>query len=152
MGAPPIVENAAKRINPYALKLSSRLPPLATVRHVGRVSGRPYSTPVAAVAAREPISPEAVVVPGAPVPIAEERPVLVLVGLPWGADVDWLQNALAAGTCTLTRRGTEYRVDHIRIIEAAEARKLMGTSARMLSRVPSMKQFMVGRLHRAPTV
>lgn len=152
MAASPIVERATRRFNPYALKLSSRVPPFATLHHVGRTSGRSYSTPVAAVAAREPISPETVAIPGSPVPIAEERPVLVLVGLPWGPDVDWLRNVLAAGECTLTRAGTEYRVDRIRVIEAHEARGLLGTSARLLARIPRMKKFMVGRLQRAHVV
>jgi hypothetical protein len=149
MAAPPIVETMTRRLNPYALKLSSRIPPFATLHHVGRASGRSYSTPVAAVAAREPISPETVAVPGSPVSIAEERPVLVLIGLPWGDTVDWLRNALAAGECTLTRAGTEYRVDRIRVIDAPEARELLGASARMLARIPTMRKFMVGRLQRA---
>ena len=150
MAAPAIVETVARRINPYALKMTARVPPFATLHHVGRTSGRAYSTPVAAVAAREPIGPEVAAVPGGPVPIAEERPVLVLVGLPWGSDVDWLRNVMAAGECTLTRAGTDYRVDRIRVIDAEEARGLLGTSARLLSRIPRMKKFMVGRLHRTP--
>jgi hypothetical protein len=85
MPAPPSVVKATKRFNPYALKVSSRVPPWATLHHVGRTSGREYRTPVVAFAARAPIDTQ-VSRAGDPVEIGEYRDILVLHPLPWGAD------------------------------------------------------------------
>ncbi len=71
----------------------------AALHHAGRRSGRPYVTPVRA----EP-TPDGFVIP-----------------LPYGTDVDWLKNVLAAGEATLVTRGTTVGVDRPQVIPAAEA-------------------------------
>lgn len=65
--------------------------PWSLVRHTGRVSGRPYETPVLL----------------APVPegfVAE---------LTYGPSVDWYHNIVAAGGCTVVHRGAAHRVGAI---------------------------------------
>jgi hypothetical protein len=54
-----------------------------TVEHVGRRSGRTYLTPV----------------------VVEPTPDGFIIPLPYGADVDWLRNVLAAGHCVIHYKG-----------------------------------------------
>lgn len=149
MSLPPKVARATRRFNPWALKVSSRVPPWSTLHHVGRRSGTEYRTPVVSFAARAPAAPGAG--PGGPVTVATERDVLVLHPLPWGADVDWCRNVRAAGEYTLTRRGTEYRVDRVRVIDAEEADALLGRATAATNRLAGVREFVVGRLRRVPT-
>lgn len=87
-------------LNPAMLLLAGRKHWYASaLEHVGRKSGRTYTTPV--VAGR---------VPGG-----------FVVPLPYGTEVDWLRNVLAAGTATLRSGGVTYVVTEPRIIDAAEA-------------------------------
>lgn len=129
-------------MNPYVLKFSGRLPPWATVHHVGRSTGRHYATPVVAFAGREPLE----VAPGNPVTPSDASDVLVVVPLPWGADVDWFANLQSAGRGRLTRRSTEYRVDRVRVVGADEAARVLRGPARALVRISRVRQLMVGRL------
>lgn len=87
-------------LNPVMLVLAGRRHWYASaLEHVGRKSGRTYTTPV--VAGRVP---DGFVVP-----------------LPYGTEVDWLRNVLAAGTAKLRSGGVTYVVTEPRIIDAAEA-------------------------------
>lgn len=80
----------------------------AVVQHRGRVSGRPYRTPVVA------------------------RPVEggFVIPLPYGVDTDWCQNVRAARRFTLTRAGQTYEVGEPQVITAAEALPLVEASLR----------------------
>ncbi len=69
--------------NPLIRPVAERVPPLAVVRHRGRVSGRAYRTPVLAFR-------------------SGDRVVIVLF---YGADTDWVRNVLAQGGCELRTRG-----------------------------------------------
>jgi hypothetical protein len=149
MPAPPAVVKATQRLNPYALKVSSRVPPWVTLHHVGRSSGREYDTPVVAFAARAPIDTR-VAKAGDPVEIGEYRDILVLTPLPWGADVDWCRNVRAAGSYRLTRKGVDYRADQLRVVEADEARGMLGGFVGAASRLVGIESFLVGRLGRLP--
>ena len=92
MPIPHLVTRTNKRyVNPLVLRVSSRVPPFATVHHRGRRSGRPFTTPV--LAFREP--------PSATAP----RKVRVIIALTYGSDVDWLRNVEAAGLFGLTQIG-----------------------------------------------
>lgn len=66
----------------------------AVIRHRGRVSGRPYETPVGAVA-----------VDGG-----------FVIALPYGLRANWLRNVLASGSATLVHEGHTYAVDQPEII------------------------------------
>ncbi len=87
-------------LNPVMLVLAGHKHWYASaIEHVGRRSGRRYTTPV--VAGR---TPDGFVVP-----------------LPYGTEVDWLRNVLAAGTATLRSRGVTYQVTALRIVDADAA-------------------------------
>ncbi len=113
--------------------LAERVPPFVVVHHVGRSSGRPYLTPVVAFAGRD-----------------EDASSLVASPLVWGRDADWCRNVRRAGRYTLTRRRRDYLVDDLRIVGAAEAAGLVGLTARMTNATFRPKEWIVGRLRRAP--
>jgi deazaflavin-dependent oxidoreductase (nitroreductase family) len=71
----------------------------AVIQHVGRLSGRSYQTPVVAVRVDNNL----------------------LVPLPYGTNVDWLQNVMAAGNATVTLHGRPVKVAGPAIIGAAAA-------------------------------
>ena len=130
MAVSPRLKPAMRRANERMTAWASRVPPFAVIHHVGRRSGRAYRTPVVALASRESVDSASVA--GSP--------------LPWGADVDWCRNILAAGSYELTRRGRRYRVDEVRLVDADEAARLLGLGARLTSLTFRPKQWAVGRL------
>ena len=73
--------------------------PYSVVKHIGRKSGRPYETPVIAHAVGDGF----------------------IIALPYGDDVDWCRNILAAGGCTITRGGVEHRVEVPEILDPSRA-------------------------------
>ncbi len=76
----------------------------AALHHVGRKSGRAYTTPIAA----EPI------VDG------------FVITLPYGDDTNWCQNVLAAGEATLDVRGETTRVINPRVVDLASIQGQVG--------------------------
>ncbi len=88
------------------------LAPWAMVSHVGRTSGREYRTPV----------------------LAFRSGTTLAVVLFYGADGDWVRNALAAGSVTVTRAGKDHRWSGLRIVEPDEPG--LPALARALGRVP----------------
>ncbi len=127
---PPRLKPAMHRANEPMTAWASRVPPFAVIHHAGRRSGRAYRTPVVAFASRG--GADGVPAAGSP--------------LPWGADVDWCRNILAAGSYELTRRGRRYRVDEAHLVDADEARRLFGTAAWLTGLTFRPKQWVVGRL------
>ena len=85
MAGPPAL---ARKFNTVAVRLAGRrfFPLWAVLRHVGRVSGRPYEVPVA-------VTP---------------TPTTFIIGLPWGRDTDWVRNVRKAGGCTIRWKGQEF--------------------------------------------
>jgi len=96
----PRVLNAVRRVNraifnPLQMKSAGTPGAYASViRHNGRTSGRPYETPVGAVA-------------------TDDGFVIVLV---YGSHTDWLKNVLASGSATIVNEGHTYRVDQPEVI------------------------------------
>ena len=87
-------------LNPLMLRLAGRKYWYASIiEHTGRHSGKVYATPVAAQRV-----PDGFVIP-----------------LPYGVDVDWLRNVVAAGDATLRVHGRSYRVAQPEIISAEAA-------------------------------
>jgi deazaflavin-dependent oxidoreductase (nitroreductase family) len=66
----------------------------ALIRHVGRTSGRPYQTPVGAVATDDGF----------------------LVALMYGSRTNWLRNVLAAGSATIVHEGETHAVDRPELV------------------------------------
>ncbi|AEE44955.1 nitroreductase family deazaflavin-dependent oxidoreductase [Cellulomonas fimi] len=84
MPIPMWVTRVNRRVtNPVLGAVSDRVPPLATLHHVGRTSGRRYRTPVMAFRTRRG----------------------VVVALTYGPHVQWLSNVDAAGGARLVQRG-----------------------------------------------
>ena len=101
-------------LNPLTLKLTrSGIGPLTIVEHVGRRSGKPYATPL-------------LLAPIAGGFVAE---------LTYGPNVDWFQNVMAAGHCTIVRGDTQIPVDRIEPMDADAGRQAFPLAARILLRL-----------------
>lgn len=81
--------------NPLQLRFAGRSGLSATVHHLGRRSGRPYATPV----------------------IAHQSHQDVIIPLPYGTDVDWLRNLLAAGRAVVDLKGRSLTVDEPAVVD-----------------------------------
>jgi len=82
-------------INPVMLPFSGRSGLSAIVHHVGRRSGTTYATPV----------------------IAHRSHQDVIIPLPYGTDVDWLRNLLAAGQAVVDLQGHSLKVDEPAVVD-----------------------------------
>lgn len=99
---------------------------LSALHHVGRRSGRPYVTPLSAY------------------PLGDGF--VLSVAYP---KVDWCENVLAAGKCTLTWNGKEYAVENPEVIPEAQAMKAYPLLVKpfLAAQAPGTKKFIW--LHRA---
>jgi deazaflavin-dependent oxidoreductase (nitroreductase family) len=100
----PLVLNAVRRsgraTKRFVLKSSGTPGGIASVvRHVGRATGRPYETPVQAVATDDGF----------------------VIALPYGQNTDWLKNVVANGSATIAHEGSIYRVDRPEIVPMSVA-------------------------------
>ena len=79
--------------NPVMGTFAWLAPPLAVVHHVGRKTGRPYHTPVIAFPSRSGF----------------------VIPMPYGRDVEWARNVIAASGCQLVQmaRRSQLRSPHI---------------------------------------
>jgi len=98
--------------NPILGSIARVLPPLAVIHHVGRKSGRPYRTPVAAFR-----SATGFVIP-----------------MTYGRDVDWARNMIRARGCELERMGRRIALRNPRIVDFEAARSRLPAAARPLFR------------------
>ncbi len=91
-------------LNPLMARLAGRKHSYAAaIRHTGRRSGKQYSTPV----------------------VAERFANGFVIPLPYGTEVDWLRNVLAAGQAAVSFQGKSYEVVHPEIIDGAAAMPLL---------------------------
>jgi deazaflavin-dependent oxidoreductase (nitroreductase family) len=104
--------------------------PTAALHHVGRKSGRPYVTPLAA----EPVAGG------------------FIIPLVYGDDTDWCRNLLAAGQGTLELRGEAISILNPRIVELATVQDPgPGSSGQKLDETgDSAPPASRSRTHRAP--
>jgi hypothetical protein len=108
-------------LNPATLKIAGHRSSIyATLKHVGRRSGRAYMTPVVA----KPLG-DGFVIP-----------------LPYDAGVDWCRNVLTAGTCTLIWNEQEYILERPEIIQASQALKAFPLGSRLLYPAGGIKQYL----------
>jgi deazaflavin-dependent oxidoreductase (nitroreductase family) len=91
------------------------LPPLAVIVHVGRNSGRVYTSPVA----------------------AQIYAGKVAIPLPYSAEAQWVRNLVAADGGEMIRRGKRFAVSNPRVLLGAAAEEsLPPLIARALQRMP----------------
>ncbi len=89
------VRRTSRAMKPLAMKSAGRPGASASViRHVGRATGRPYETPVGAVATEDGF----------------------VIALPYGARTDWLKNVLANGSAAIVDEGSTYEVDQPEVL------------------------------------
>ncbi|MGI5322912.1 nitroreductase family deazaflavin-dependent oxidoreductase [Actinomadura nitritigenes] len=103
----PLMPRRLRRINKAVTNrvqgvYAPYLPPLAVVVHKGRTSGREYRTPVTAFRSGDRL----------------------IIGLPYGADTDWVRNLLAEGRGGVERLGRVRRIARPRVLTGADAAEL----------------------------
>lgn len=108
-------------LNPVILRFAGhRHGYYAVIKHVGRRSGRVYETPV----------------------VAEPIPGGFAIPLPYGINVDWYQNILVAGRCTLMLDDKEYTVVEPELVDAATVLPLLPSPLRSVFSIVGTKQFL----------
>lgn len=105
--------------NPVMGLVSDRVPPLATLHHVGRSSGRRYRTPV----------------------MAFRTPRGVVLALTYGADVQWLRNVDAAGGARLVRGGRVLVLDDPVRLRGDAGARLVPAPVRAALRVMKVDEY-----------
>ena len=109
-------------LNPAMLRLAGhRHWYAARLEHVGRRSGRAYSTPVVAQRVEEGFA----------------------IPLPYGTDVDWLRNLLAAGKAVLEVDGVRHAVSDPRVVDTAELLGELTWVYRFVSRQYAIRHWVV---------
>jgi deazaflavin-dependent oxidoreductase (nitroreductase family) len=100
-----VMRPLTKRLNPLMLKLAGRekFHTAAQIRHVGRRSGRSYTTPVSARLGND----------------------VAVIPLTFGNVSDWARNIRAAGGCEIRLDGQEYLASNPQFVGAAEIRPLL---------------------------
>jgi deazaflavin-dependent oxidoreductase (nitroreductase family) len=89
--------------NPVVRLVAGWLPPLAIVRHRGRVTGRNYTTPVVAFGTNDGL----------------------IVAVLYGAGSDWVRNLLVAGRAQVERRGAAHEYVQPRLVGSDEGSRLV---------------------------
>lgn len=112
-----------KRIlNPAMMRLAGRRHWYAAViKHEGRRSGREYATPVVAV------------------PVEGGR---FMIPLPYGEEVDWLKNVLAARRAKIETKSKTYAVVEPEVVDAAAAFPLLAERHRRAWRLFRIERFL----------
>jgi deazaflavin-dependent oxidoreductase (nitroreductase family) len=102
------------RFNPAQLRSAGTAGAYASiVEHTGRVSGRPYRTPVAVRAVDDGF----------------------VISLTYGTRADWVRNVLAAGSATLVTEGETHEIDDIRLVPIEEAGSWFSAKDRRIFRL-----------------
>lgn len=130
MAAPELVVQAGKILNPWMLRIAGHVPPWVVLHHSGRRSGKEYTTPLVAFAARP------------------NEEIVAVLPLPWGAGTDWARNTMSSGTARLTRGGAEFVVKDVRLVPAYEAVEWLAPVPATLLSAAGIEQCLVGTLHR----
>lgn len=107
-----------KTVNRSSLKRPGKR--VTVVHHTGRRSGRDYATPV----------------------WAERTGESFFIQLPYGTDVDWCRNVLAAGHCTLERDGVLYDTVAPEITPADEAVPFLPGGMRRMQQLARVESYL----------
>ena len=102
--------------------------PFSLIRHVGRVTGRTYETPL--ILARVPDG--------------------FVAELTYGDGVNWYRNIVAAGECVVIRHGTAHAVIAIEPCSAEQGRRAYRAPFRQILALTGRSEFRLLRTSRAP--
>ena len=117
-------------LNRLTVRLANtRFGPFSLVRHVGRMSGKRYETPVILAAVPEGF-------------VAE---------LTYGEKVDWYRNVVAAGRCVVVHRGRAYDVSAIELCTAERGRTAFPPPFRQILRATGRMEFRLLRTDTGPS-
>ncbi len=125
-----VMRPMTKMLNPLIVKLAGRrhFRMAAQIRHVGRRSGRTYTTPVSARRSGD----------------------MVVIALTFGNQSDWSRNVRSAGGGTIRIEGQDYHVTHPQFISRRDAKPLVQAAFSPLERAGfrmlGIKQVMVLRV------
>jgi deazaflavin-dependent oxidoreductase (nitroreductase family) len=106
--------------NPVTRHFAGRVPPFSLVRHRGRVSGNPYTTPAWAFSTQDG----------------------VVFALLYGDISDWPRNVLASREVEVVRSGATRTYERPRLVSADEGLRLIPRSLRPLFRVLRVRHFL----------
>jgi deazaflavin-dependent oxidoreductase (nitroreductase family) len=105
-------------LNPFTRLFAGWMPGFGILAHGGRKTGRPYRIPINVFRRGDDF----------------------VFFLTYGADVDWVKNVFAAGTCTLRTRGRDVRLVEPELITDPD-RRLAPLPARAVGRLLGASQF-----------
>ena len=113
-----------KVLNPVLSKFAgSPLGPFALIRHVGRLSGKRYETPI----------------------IVRQTGRGFVIALTYGPSVDWYRNLQAAGRATLLWRGRQFAIKSPETLEAKAGLQAFPLPARAILRLRGTDDFVLVR-------
>jgi deazaflavin-dependent oxidoreductase (nitroreductase family) len=118
---------SSRLLNPLVGALAGRrfVPLIARIHHVGRRSGKRYTTPTGAH-----VTGDTIVIP-----------------LSFGNVSDWARNVRAAGRCVVQLSGKSYHATQPRFIDAADAKPIVGQSFNAINRIGfrlfGIKQYLI---------
>ena len=125
-----VMRPMTKMLNPLIVKLAGRrhFHMAAQIRHIGRRSGRTYTTPVSARRSGD----------------------MILIALTFGSQSDWSRNVRSAGGGTIRIEAEDYKVTQPQIMSRQEARPLVQAAFSPMERagfrVLGIKQVMILRV------
>ncbi len=109
--------------NPVMGTFAWLAPPLAVIHHVGRKSGKHYHTPV----------------------VAFRSPMGFVIPLPYGRDVEWARNVMAASECGLVQMGRRSRLYEPRVVGFKAAEPHLPAMARAALRAANLPGYVLLR-------
>lgn len=109
-------------LNPLFLKFAGKTrTPFAVIRHVGRRSGKPYSTPI----------------------IVRRVPRGFTIALTYGPEVDWYKNLRAAGGAVLLWQKREYSIGKPEPLEVEAGLAVFASWQRKILRARDVRDFVL---------
>jgi deazaflavin-dependent oxidoreductase (nitroreductase family) len=107
--------------NPIMGPLARVMPPLAVVHHVGRMSGRNYSTPVVAFRSRKRF----------------------VIPMTYGRDVDWARNIVKAHGCQMEQMGRRFTTSNPRVVDFDAAEPELPGAVREAFRIADLPGYVL---------
>ena len=107
--------------NPIMGPLARVMPPLAVLHHVGRTSGRNYSTPVVAFRSRERF----------------------VIPMTYGRDVDWARNIVKAHGCQMEQMGRRFTTSNSRVVDFDAAEPELPGAVREAFRIADLPGYVL---------